>query len=116
MDASLDELGGPTTQGQHQRPWAYLGATPYRRYKLWPYAGGVRTPLIVSWPGHVADPGSVRTQRVDVIDLAPTLVEAAGARFSPMKGGVAQLPVAGRSIGATFRSKTAPAATSSSSR
>jgi arylsulfatase len=36
MDAHLDELGGPTTQPLHQRPWAYAGATPFRRYKLWP--------------------------------------------------------------------------------
>jgi arylsulfatase A-like enzyme len=108
MDAHLGELGGPTTQAQYQRPWAYLGATPYRRYKLWPYAGGIRTPLIVSWPGHVAEPGSLRQQRVDVIDLAPTLLEAAGTRFAASIGGQPQLPVAGRSIVATLRSKTAP--------
>ena len=53
MDDHLDELAGPSTQPLYQRPWAYTGATPLRRYKLWPYLGGIRTPLIVAWPGKV---------------------------------------------------------------
>ncbi|MFC4595784.1 arylsulfatase [Sphingobium tyrosinilyticum] len=108
MDASLDELGGPTTQALYQRPWAMLGSTPFPRYKLWPNAGGIRAPLVVSWKGHLASPGGIRTQRVDAIDLAPTLLEAAGTRFSASIAGVKQLPVAGRSISATFRSPKAP--------
>lgn len=110
MDEHLGELGGPATQPLYQRPWAYAGATPLRRYKLWPYQGGIRTPLIIAWPGRVPDPGSIRSQYVHVVDLAPTLLEAAGGRFRDVIDGRPQIPVAGRSIAATVRSaKAAPA-------
>ena len=36
---------------------------------------GMRTPLLISRPGHVVDHGAVRTQYVEVIDLAPTIIE-----------------------------------------
>lgn len=104
MNAHLNELGGPTTQPHYQRPWAVLGATPYRRYKLWPYSGGIRTPLIISWPDRNLPAGEIRTQPVDVIDIAPTLLEAAGTRFASVINMQEQLPIAGRSISATFAS------------
>ena len=59
MAAHLDELGGPQTQPHYPRPWAYAGGTPFRRYKLWPYFGGTRTPMIVDYPGHSDDSGSI---------------------------------------------------------
>lgn len=74
IDEHLDEMGGPTTTPMYPRAWAMAGATPFRRYKLWPLAGGMRTPLIISRPNHVNDPGAVRTQFVELIDLAPTIV------------------------------------------
>lgn len=75
IDEHLDEMGGPTTRPMYPRGWAMAGATPFRRYKLWPYAGGMRTPLIISRKGHCNDIGAVRTQFVELIDLAPTLIE-----------------------------------------
>jgi arylsulfatase len=108
----LAELGTAQTQAAYPRPWAMAGVTPFRRYKLWPYLGGVRTPLIVSWPARIKDGGAVRRQYVDVIDIGPTLLEAAGAKFAEVVGGERQLPVAGRSFGATFTSpNAAPART-----
>jgi arylsulfatase A-like enzyme len=112
MDEHLDELGGPATQPLYQRPWAYAGATPLRRYKLWPYQGGIRTPLIIAWPGRVPDPGAIRGQYVHVIDLAPTLLEAGGARFRDVVDGRPQIPVAGRSIVSTVLSANAASARS----
>lgn len=107
MDANLDKAGGPDTYMLYQRPWAWAGATPFRRYKLWPFAGGARTPLIVSWPGHVADPGAVRDQYVQLIDLAPTMLQAAGTQFADKVDGVEQIPVAGKSILPTLTDKNA---------
>jgi arylsulfatase A-like enzyme len=98
MDEQIDKLGGPATQPLYQRPWAYAGATPLRRYKLWPYLGGIRTPLIVAWPGRIPDPGAMRSQYVHVIDLAPSLLNAAGGAFRAAVNGSRQIPVAGRSI------------------
>lgn len=107
MDKNLDKAGGPETYMLYQRPWAWAGATPFRRYKLWPFAGGVRTPLIVSWPGHVADPGAIRHQYVQLIDLAPTMLQAAGLQFADKVDGVKQIPVAGKSILPTLTDKHA---------
>lgn len=109
MDARLDELGGPTTHPLYQRPWGMVSSTPFRRYKLWPYAGGTRDPLIISWPRGIAARGAVRTQAVDVIDIAPTLTDVAGAKFARTIAGVPQIPVAGRSFRASFASGSAPA-------
>lgn len=108
MMARLDELGTDQTQSEYQRPWAMLGATPFRRYKLWPQAGGVRTPMILSWPGVVKDKGAIRRQYVDVVDIAPTLADAAGTRFPAKIGTTAELPLAGRSIRNIVKSATAP--------
>lgn len=91
-----------------QRPWGMASNTPFARYKSWPFAGGVRTPLILSWHGRVKDAGAVRTQAVDAIDIAPTLIELAGARFDARVGGIAQIPVAGASIRKTMLSAAAP--------
>lgn len=105
--ARLDDLGTDKTQSQYQRPWARLGTTPFNRYKVWPYAGGVRTPMILSWPAG-ADAGAVRDQYVDVIDLAPTFVDVAGARYETEVKGQPVIPVAGRSLRASLRNPRAP--------
>jgi arylsulfatase A-like enzyme len=108
MDAHLDEAGSPTTHMLYQRPWAYAGDTSLRRYKLWPFLGGVRTPLMISWQARIKDRGAIRRQYVDMIDLAPTILEAAGSAFAAKVDGVEQIPVAGKSILKTVVSPTAP--------
>ena len=108
--ARLDELGTVRTQAEYPRPWAMAGVTPFRRYKLWPHLGGVRTPLIVSWPAVIKDGGAVRSQYADVVDIAPTLLAVAGAKFADTVDGQRQLPVAGRSFAATFADPKAPPA------
>ena len=109
MDRHLHELGEQNTEPLYQRVWAMAGATPFRRYKLWPFLGGVRDDLIVSWPGHIKDPGGLRDQYVHVIDVAPTVLAAAGTHFSPRIDGVQQVPVAGRSFLETISNPRAPA-------
>lgn len=104
--ARLDEIG--RTHIGMQRPWGMASNTPFMRYKSWPFAGGVRAPLIVSWPARLKDKGAVRRQAVDAIDIAPTLLDLVGARFDSSVGGVRQLPVAGRTIRSTLLSAAAP--------
>lgn len=113
MDAHLNELGGPETEPLYQRAWAMAGATPYRRYKLWPYLGGVRDALIVDWPGHIQDPGGVRRQYVHVTDIAPTILAAVGTHFDDAIDGVKQVPVAGRSFLKSISDASAPPARTS---
>lgn len=106
--ARIDELGTAKTQAEYPRPWAMVGDTPLRRYKLWPYSGGTRTPMIFHWPRQVTDPGAIRRQFVDVVDIAPTLLEAADTRFDAVVDGLTQIPVAGRSFLSSVRSRKAP--------
>ena len=112
MAAHLDELGGPKTQPLYQRPWAYAGGTPFRRYKLWPYFGGTRTPMMMDVPNAIKDPGSLRPQLVDAVDVAPTLLQIAGTSFASTLNGIAQIPVAGQSFLSEIKSANAPAARS----
>lgn len=94
----LPQLGTVATQAEYPRPWAGASSSPFKRYKLWPFLGGVRTPMIVSWPAAISDGGAIRPNYVDAVDVGPTLLEAAGLGFSPRVRGVLQMPVAGRSF------------------
>jgi len=105
--AHLDELGAAATMPLYQRAWARAGVTPFRGHKATLYAGGLRTPLIVSWPRGIAARGAVRDQNVDVIDIAPTLLDVAGARFATTRDGAPLIPVAGASVRGTFTSAQA---------
>ena len=110
MLARIDDIGTDKTQSEYQRPWAMAGVTPLRRYKIWPYLGGVRTPLIITWPKGIRDRGEIRRQYVDTIDLAPTIADLARTRFPTAIGGTREIPVAGKSIRATLTSAGAPSA------
>lgn len=96
--ARLGDLGTDKTQSEYPKAWAMAGVTPLRRYKAWPYAGGVRAPLIVSYPKLIRDRGAIRPQFLDVVDLAPTIADFAGVSFADTLDGVRQIPLAGRSM------------------
>ena len=98
----IDELGTDTVQPEYQRPWAMAGDTPFRRYKAWPYLGGIRTPLVIAWPGVISTGGTISTQYLDVIDLAPTLAKVAHTAFPSEIDGKPEIPLAGHSITATL--------------
>lgn len=101
------EMGTETTQPLYPRPWASASVTPFKFYKLWPYAGGVQTPCIVSWPAEIRKSG-LRRQFVDVIDITPTALDIAGVAEPGVFAGVCQMPMQGRSIRATFNNPEAP--------
>ncbi|MCR9246853.1 MAG: sulfatase [bacterium] len=48
-----------------------------QRSKRTPYEGGVRTPIMVAWPGHMQAARS--TALASTVDLAPTILAACGA-------------------------------------
>ena len=107
MYERLDELGTDKTQPLYPRPWAMASDTPFKFYKLWPYAGGVQTPFIVSWPAGIKSKG-LRKQFVDVIDITPTVYDITGVKPPDTFDGVCQMPVQGTSIRATFDDPTSP--------
>ena len=60
--------------------WAFPQNTPFRRFKTWMHEGGISTPLIVRWPGHVA-PASLTRQPAHIIDVMPTCIELAETKY-----------------------------------
>ena len=65
----IDELGGHRAFNHYPWGWAWAGNTPLQLWKRYAWLGGVRTPLVVHWPGRLADPGAVRPQFCHAIDL-----------------------------------------------
>lgn len=71
--------GGPLTFMSYDLPWANVSNAPFRLFKHWVHEGGISTPLIVQWPSRIRTPG-VAHQPCHVVDLLPTILEAAGVR------------------------------------
>lgn len=81
--------------------WSTVSNTPFRRHKTWTHEGGIATPFIVSWPAGIKLNGAIRRTPGHVIDVAPTLLELAGAGFHP------NAPASpGRSLVPSFTSAT----------
>lgn len=104
----LDDIGGPRGHCNYPQGWAQVGNTPLRRYKQNTHAGGVRAPMIISWPDGIAGRGEVRAQFHHVIDIAPTILDLAGVRAPQTFNGVPQLPVHGVSLRYSFQDRLAP--------
>jgi arylsulfatase A-like enzyme len=100
--ARLDDIGGPDTHTNFPWGWAMVANTPLKRYKQNTHGGGVRDPLVVSWPDGIADRGGLRHQFAHVSDLVPTLLELLEVDAPAEVNGVTQQPVEGTSFLATF--------------
>jgi arylsulfatase len=100
--AHIDEIGGPTSSPTYPAGWATAGSTPFVKWKNTPYGGGVRAPLIVTWPGVIRDGGTIRTQFVEIEDITPTALDIAGVTPPAAIGGEEQMAMAGKSIRSTF--------------
>jgi arylsulfatase A-like enzyme len=98
VDERLDDIGGPHSHSNYPWGWAQAGNSPLRWYKQNTYGGGVRDPLVVHWPGRIPDPGAVRPQFCHAVDVAATILDAAGIEPPATYKGVDQLPMAGTSL------------------
>jgi arylsulfatase len=95
----IDEIGGPKAYNHYPVGWAWAMNTPFQWGKqVASHLGGVRNPLVVSWPKRIKDRGGVRTQFHHVIDVAPTILEAAGIPEPTAVNGVPQRPIEGVSM------------------
>jgi arylsulfatase len=97
--AQIDDIGGFRAYNHYPWGWAWAGNTPLRLWKRYSWLGGVRTPLIARWPGHLvgggdgdADDGAVRSQFAHVVDLLPTILGAAGLDAPDGIDGASLLP------------------------
>jgi arylsulfatase A-like enzyme len=98
-----DELGGPNTFGHYAAGWAVAGDTPFTWTKqVASNYGGTRNGMVVHWPKGVKGKGELRSQWHHVIDIAPTILEAAGLPEPKVVNGVSQSPIEGVSMLYTF--------------
>ncbi len=77
--------------------WSSLANTPFRRHKTWVHEGGISTPLIVHWPKGIAARGELRHTPGHLIDLVPTILEAAGGKL-PGQAKNFPVPLPGKSL------------------
>ena len=84
--------------------WANAGNTPFREHKMWDHEGGISTPLIVSWPAGLVGQasrlpvGAFVREPGHVIDLQPTFLELAGAKYPDKLKNRALTPLPGQSL------------------
>ncbi|BCH30095.1 arylsulfatase [Mesorhizobium sp. L-8-10] len=100
--AEIDLIGGPRSFTNYPWGWAQASNTPLRLYKSYTHGGGVRDPLIVSWPRRIADHGAIRHQFHHVTDITPTVLEICGVDAPMTFRGVPQMPIHGTSLAYTF--------------
>jgi len=77
--------------------WGWAQNSPFRRYKVWTYEGGIATPMIAHWPGQV-EAGAITSAVGHVVDFMPTLMELSGAEYPEMREGVEVLEPEGESF------------------
>jgi arylsulfatase len=99
MLKKIDEWGGPTTYPHMAAGWAVAGNTPFMWTKQIPSNyGGTRNGMIVSWPKGIKATNQVRSQWHHVIDVAPTVLEAASLPEPKSVNGTVQSPIEGVSM------------------
>ncbi len=104
----MDAWGGAVMQPHFSCAWAWAGNAPFKWGKqIASHFGGTRNPLVVSWPSRIKSRG-VRGQFTHVIDVAPTIFEAAGITPPGTVDGIKQKPIEGTSFAYTFDAPDAP--------
>ena len=92
----IDKFGGPEAYNHYAVGWAHAMDTPYQWTKqVASHWGGTRNGTIVHWPNGIKAKGEVRSQFCHVIDVAPTVLEAAGLPEPTVVNGVQQEPARG---------------------
>jgi arylsulfatase len=82
--------------------WATIGNTPLKHFKQTQHEGGISSPLIVHWPGHINKTGSWNRSPGHLIDIMATCIEVAGARYPDNKN---IEPLQGKSLVPLFEGK-----------
>jgi arylsulfatase A-like enzyme len=99
MVSKIDEFGSPSSYNHYAVGWAWAMNSPFQWTKqVASHWGGTRNGTIVHWPRGIEEKGGLRSQFSHVIDIAPTILEAAGLPEPTMVNGVQQSPMEGTSM------------------
>jgi arylsulfatase A-like enzyme len=98
-----DVWGSALTTPHMSVAWSWAFDTPFKWTKqVASFFGGTRQGMVMSWPGHIKDVGGIRTQFHHMIDIVPTILEAAGIPQPLIVNGIAQKPIEGVSMAYTW--------------
>jgi arylsulfatase A-like enzyme len=99
----IDKLGGPETYNHYPVGWAHAMDSPMQWTKqVASHFGGTRNGAVISWPKRIKAKGELRSQFHHIIDIVPTILEAAEVPMPAEIGGVKQKPLEGVSMVYTF--------------
>jgi arylsulfatase A-like enzyme len=104
----IDELGSEHAYNHFSAGWAVAGNTPFTWTKqVASDFGGTRNGMVLHWPAGIKSKNEVRAQFHHVVDVAPTVYEAAGVPAPSMVNGIEQRPIEGVSMAYSFDNATA---------
>ena len=106
--AALDQIGQSESYQSYGSGWANLCNTPLRLYKHFCHEGGISSPLIVHWPAGFSRREDWARDPAHIMDIVPTVLQAAGVTYPADQKGQAITPVEGRSLMPTFAGKPLP--------
>lgn len=104
----IDEIGSEWSAPHYPMGWANAGNTPFQWYKSWVHSGGVKDPMIISYPEGIQDKGAIRSQYHHVSDVTPTILEALNFKKPDSIKGIPQNPMEGTSLFYTFTNAEEP--------
>ncbi len=105
-----ENWGSDKTYPHMSVAWSWAFDTPFKWTKqVASHFGGTRQGMCISWPGHIKDPGGIRSQFHHMIDIVPTILEATGIQAPEMVNGIKQKPIEGVSMAYTFDDANAKA-------
>jgi arylsulfatase len=108
MASKIDKFGTPEAYNHYAVGWAHAMDTPYQWTKqVASHWGGTRNGTIVHWPHGFSGKAELRTQFHHLIDVAPTILEAAGLPAPVSVNGVQQMPLHGVSMVYSFSDSSA---------
>jgi arylsulfatase len=105
----IDKWGGPETFPHMAAGWAVAFDAPFKWTKqVASDFGGTRNGMVIHWPKGITEKGGLRSQFSHVIDIAPTILEAASLPQPKAVNGTPQTPIEGTSMLYAFNNATAP--------
>ena len=105
-----DVWGTEQTYNHMSAGWSWAFDTPFTWFKQnASRLGGIRQNMAISWPARIKDAGGLREQFAHIIDIVPTVLEAAGIPAPEVVDGIKQAPIEGTSLVYTFDEKNAKA-------
>ncbi|KQR15984.1 arylsulfatase [Cellulomonas sp. Leaf334] len=107
--SKMAEFGSPSSYNHYSVGWGWAMNSPLQWTKqVASHWGGTRNGTIVHWPRGITEPGGLRSQFTHVIDVAPTILQAAGLPEPTVVNGVQQSPMEGTSMLYTFNEPDTP--------